>query len=59
MNLVPAWYNRQFVEGMNDSRISVALSAEHEPMNYEDPLYSRETATPIIGRRNLRLRIIS
>jgi hypothetical protein len=46
------WYNRRFVEGLKDSRIPVAPSAEHDPVN-------KATPNPSFGRRMARLRITS
>jgi hypothetical protein len=53
------WYNRRFVEGLKDSRIPVAPSAEHDPVNKADLDYSRKTPNPSFGRRMARLRITS
>jgi hypothetical protein len=53
------WYNRRFVEGMNDSRVSVAPPAEHDSMDKADLNYSRKTPIPSFGRRMAQLRITS
>lgn len=51
---MPSWYNRPLVDGMEDNRISVALSAEHGPMDIEDPLSLIGMAVPACGRQMAR-----
>ncbi len=54
INPMPSWYNRPLVDGMEDNRISVALSAEHGPMDIEDPLSLIGMAVPACGRQMAR-----
>ena len=49
IDMVPTWYNRPLVDGMEDSRVSVAPSAEHEPMDNDDPLFPIRMAVPAYG----------
>lgn len=48
--MTPAWYNQPLVDGMKDSRFSVAPSAEHESMEEGDLIFPVNTAVPALSR---------
>lgn len=48
---MPSWYNRPLLDGIEDNRISVTPSAEHGPMDNDDPLFPIRMAVPAYGRQ--------